>query len=150
MLRALHQKPTFPGLAFVIDVVMFVNAELFSVPPFSFHLHHVEYVVVGAFDAEWTSRDRRKRNSQDKRTCDFLHAPENSTTPPRRRSAGRWGLFYFPVTQCRVSDTRVANGTFGGPIMASNTSRTIPVPSASTCSGVPSNAQVLNGFPCPS
>jgi hypothetical protein len=67
------------------------------------------------------------------------------------------GLFYFPVTQCRLSDTRSANGTYGGPIMAANTSRTVPVPPAPGCSGVAASAKayvvsataIPNGSPMP-
>lgn len=53
---------------------------------------------------------------------------------------GANGLFYFPVTQCRISDSRNAASTFGGPIFADDSVRSIPVP-ASSCSGVPGNAR---------
>ncbi len=43
-----------------------------------------------------------------------------------------------PVTPCRVADTRLPEGTFGGPAMPGNTSRDFPVPQ-STC-GIPSTA----------
>src|SRR5262249_4236837 len=50
------------------------------------------------------------------------------------------GLYYYPVTQCRVADSRNANGTFGGPMYGDEVTRTIPVPS-SGCSGVPASAR---------
>jgi hypothetical protein len=52
---------------------------------------------------------------------------------------GTSGLRYVPVTPCRVADTRNATGTFGGPILAANTSRSFPIP-ASAC-GIPATAQ---------
>lgn len=68
---------------------------------------------------------------------------------------GANGLFYFPVTQCRVSDSRNAAGTFGGPIFEARTSRTLPMPQ-SACS-LPTNARayavgvtaIPNGNPMP-
>ena len=47
-------------------------------------------------------------------------------------------LQFVAVAPCRILDTRSPNGALGGPFLAANTSRTIPVPS-STC-GVPANA----------
>ena len=34
---------------------------------------------------------------------------------------------FYSVTPCRVADTRNANGTFGGPALASNTARNYPI-----------------------
>lgn len=66
------------------------------------------------------------------------------------------GLYYFPVTQCRAVDTRLANGTFGGPIFESDASRSYPLTS-SPCGGIPANARgyvvnataLPNGSPMP-
>ncbi|MBL8229255.1 MAG: hypothetical protein JNL98_12285 [Bryobacterales bacterium] len=60
------------------------------------------------------------------------------------------GLFYFPVTQCRVSDTRNAAGAYGGPIFADDSSRTIAIP-RSSCAGIPTTARgyVLNATALP-
>lgn len=44
----------------------------------------------------------------------------------------------FPVTPCRVFDSRNAIGTFGGPVLSGGTTRTIPIPQ-SPC-GIPSTA----------
>jgi len=49
------------------------------------------------------------------------------------------GLRFVPVTPCRVTDTRLPNGPFGGPVMAANTTRNFTIP-ASAC-GIPSTAQ---------
>ncbi|MFN7934547.1 MAG: hypothetical protein U0R19_14545 [Bryobacteraceae bacterium] len=49
---------------------------------------------------------------------------------------GQKGLYYFPVTQCRASDSRVSGG-----IYADDTARTVAVPSAASCTGIPANAQ---------
>jgi hypothetical protein len=62
------------------------------------------------------------------------------------------GLFYFPVTQCRASDSTVSGG-----IYEDDTTRTISIPSATGCSGIPSNARgysinvtaLPNGNPMP-
>jgi hypothetical protein len=48
------------------------------------------------------------------------------------------GLVFYPVTPCRVLDTRLTNGPLGGPILAAGATRTVPVLS-SPC-GVPATA----------
>lgn len=66
------------------------------------------------------------------------------------------GLYYFPVTQCRVADTQRAPGTFGGPIFENETTRSYQIPTSS-CSGIPGNARgysvnvtaIPNGSPMP-
>jgi hypothetical protein len=52
------------------------------------------------------------------------------------------GLAFYPLTPCRVADTRNATGTFGGPTLAAGTSRTFLVPQ-SAC-GIPSSAQAYS------
>ncbi|HLJ47148.1 MAG TPA: SBBP repeat-containing protein [Bryobacteraceae bacterium] len=49
------------------------------------------------------------------------------------------GLAFFPVTPCRVVDTRLPAGSLGGPTMQGGSTRTFPVLS-SPC-GIPSTAQ---------
>ncbi|HUA58738.1 MAG TPA: nidogen-like domain-containing protein [Verrucomicrobiae bacterium] len=51
-------------------------------------------------------------------------------------------LYFYPVTPCRVADTRNANGTFGGPSLGANSTRNFPIPS-SAC-GLPSTAQAYS------
>ena len=51
-------------------------------------------------------------------------------------SAG--ALTFYPVTPCRVADTRNPSGTFGGPEMEGPTTRTFPIP-ASVCN-IPTTA----------
>jgi hypothetical protein len=46
------------------------------------------------------------------------------------------GQYYFPVTQCRASDSTASGG-----IYADDTTRTIAVPSAAGCSGIPVTAR---------
>lgn len=46
---------------------------------------------------------------------------------------------FVAVTPCRVVDTRNPIGTFGGPYMAANTTRSFPIPSG-PCSGIPTTA----------
>jgi hypothetical protein len=48
------------------------------------------------------------------------------------------GLEFYPLTPCRVADTRNATGALGGPFLAANTSRAFPVQSG-TC-GIPATA----------
>ena len=51
------------------------------------------------------------------------------------------GLAFYPVTPCRIADTRAAagfSGAFGPPSMASGSTRTFPIPSSSC--GIPSTA----------
>ena len=54
------------------------------------------------------------------------------------RSGEPGGLSFYPVTPCRVADTRNPVGPFGGPRMEADATRSFLVP-AGTC-GVPSNA----------
>ena len=49
------------------------------------------------------------------------------------------GLAFYPVTPCRVADTRNSTGPFGGPSLASGSTRTFPV--AQSVCGLPSSAQ---------
>jgi len=51
-------------------------------------------------------------------------------------------LAFYPVTPCRVVDTRKAVGPLGGPFMAAGTSRAFPVQSSSC--GLPADAQVYS------
>ena len=51
-------------------------------------------------------------------------------------------LALYPVTPCRVADTRNASGSLGGPSLAGGASRTFPILSSSC--GVPSNAQAYS------
>lgn len=58
---------------------------------------------------------------------------------------GTSGMFFFPVRQCRVSQTNGAGftGIFNGPIFEDDTTRTIPIPT-STCAGIPGNARAYS------
>ena len=55
-------------------------------------------------------------------------------------SAG--ALYFYPLTPCRIADTRNAAGTFGGPSLGAGSTRTFPVP-GSSCS-VPTTAQAYS------
>ena len=54
-------------------------------------------------------------------------------------ASGSQNLAFYPVTPCRVADTRNPTGTFGAPSLAGGALRTFPVPS-SNC-GIPASAQ---------
>jgi glucose/arabinose dehydrogenase len=58
-------------------------------------------------------------------------------------------LMFYPVTPCRVADTRNPDGTFGGPILISGATRSFPI--ASSACGIPPTAQafVLNATVVP-
>ncbi|MBV9769283.1 MAG: PQQ-binding-like beta-propeller repeat protein, partial [Bryobacterales bacterium] len=51
-------------------------------------------------------------------------------------------LAFYPVTPCRVADTRNADGPFGGPEMSAQQTRSFPVPSSSC--GIPGSAQAYS------
>ncbi len=51
------------------------------------------------------------------------------------------GPLYYPLTPCRVADTRNAGGALGGPALAANGQRVFPV-TASTC-GIPAGAKSI-------
>jgi uncharacterized repeat protein (TIGR03803 family) len=51
-------------------------------------------------------------------------------------------LEFYPVTPCRVVDTRNATGSFGGPSITANTSRTFPLPTSSC--NLPATAQAYS------
>jgi beta-glucanase (GH16 family) len=53
-------------------------------------------------------------------------------------SSGPGWYAFYPVTPCRVADTRGVSGTFGGPEMSAGESRDFPIPSSSC--GVPPTA----------
>ena len=55
---------------------------------------------------------------------------------------GTGGLGFWPLTPCRVADTRNANGPFGGPIMSAGSTRSFEIP-LSSCM-VPTNAQAYS------
>jgi M6 family metalloprotease-like protein len=55
---------------------------------------------------------------------------------------GAGALNFYPVTPCRVADTRWAAGTLGGPEMQARETRTFPIPS-SGCN-IPSTAQAYS------
>jgi hypothetical protein len=61
-------------------------------------------------------------------------APDNGT-----------GLFFYPVTQCRASNTNDPSytGSFGGPAFGDNSTRTIPVRASTRCPGIP---QTVRGY----
>jgi M6 family metalloprotease-like protein len=52
------------------------------------------------------------------------------------------GLAFYPITPCRVSDTRAATGSLGGPFLAGNNTRVLPVLSAGC--GIPSSAKAYS------
>jgi hypothetical protein len=52
------------------------------------------------------------------------------------------GLSFYPVTPCRIADTRLASGPLGAPKLTAQTSRSFPVQSA-PC-GIPANAQAYS------
>ena len=55
---------------------------------------------------------------------------------------GTGALYFYPVTPCRVADTRNANGTFGGPSLGASATRIFPIPSSSC--GAPTTAQAYS------
>jgi hypothetical protein len=56
---------------------------------------------------------------------------------------GLTGLYYFTLPQCRVMDTTnpAFPGVFGGPMFPDNSSRTLPMPNAPFCPGIPASAK---------
>ena len=64
----------------------------------------------------------------------FASGNSNSIT----QDVGPPALLFVPVTPCRIADTRGANGLFGGPTLASGSTRNFAVPN-SAC-GIPSTA----------
>ncbi len=57
-------------------------------------------------------------------------------------AGGNSALAFYPMTPCRIADTRNATGSLGGPSMSAGQDRTFPVLSSSC--GVPSNAQAYS------
>jgi len=53
------------------------------------------------------------------------------------------GLAFYPVTPCRIADTRGGAAPLGGPSLASGNSRTFPILSASACN-IPAIAQAYS------
>lgn len=83
-------------------------------------------------------------------TDDNASWTNTSTSDSTRETLGRASLIVATppvlplttITPCRIVDTRGngQTGAFGTPQLAANTSRTIPVPTHPTCTGIPSNA----------
>ena len=55
---------------------------------------------------------------------------------------GAGALYFYPVTPCRVADTRNPTGALGGPSLGAGATRTFPVPSSSC--GLPTTAQAYS------
>jgi hypothetical protein len=53
-------------------------------------------------------------------------------------------LGFVPVTPCRIADTRSANGPFGGPLVAAQSTRNFPVPSSACNIPATATAYSLN------
>jgi len=53
------------------------------------------------------------------------------------------GLFFYPVTQCRVANTQDASftGAYGAPQLTTATDRVIPIAGSTRCSGLPVSAK---------
>ena len=56
-------------------------------------------------------------------------------------AASAIALAFYPITPCRIADTRNANGSFGGPVI-SNGSRSFPI--LSSACGIPATAQAYS------
>jgi hypothetical protein len=71
----------------------------------------------------------------------FVNGPTNAILDINGyfgQPGGTGALSFYPVTPCRLADTRASNGPFGGPEMGARTTRSFPIP-ASGC-GIPANA----------
>lgn len=81
-----------------------------------------------------------------KSTVDVRKAPIEEAVPDKakgiRDAILTSPLPFFPVTPCRVLDSRSATGTFGGPVLGGGAKRTVPV-SQSPC-GIPATAQAYS------
>ena len=53
-------------------------------------------------------------------------------------------LGFVPVTPCRIADTRSANGPFGGPLVAAQSTRNFPIPSSACNIPATATAYSLN------
>ncbi len=49
------------------------------------------------------------------------------------------GLAFYPLTPCRVADTRVGTGALGGPALGTGSTRSFPVLSSSCAANIPAN-----------
>ncbi len=69
--------------------------------------------------------------------------PQGITQQPIAVSSESNGLYFVPVTPCRVVDTRLGAGPFGAPFLSGSTSRDFAIRSSSACPGlIPANADV--------
>jgi hypothetical protein len=65
-------------------------------------------------------------------------------------ASGAQNLAFYPVTPCRIADTRNAAGTFGGPSLAPAVARDIPVPTSSCGISAAAQAYAFNMTVVPS
>jgi hypothetical protein len=61
------------------------------------------------------------------------------TTPPTAT-----GTLFYPLTPCRVLDTRNATGPLGGPVLAARATRSFTVLTTPSTCAIPSNAKTLS------
>jgi uncharacterized repeat protein (TIGR01451 family) len=66
----------------------------------------------------------------------------HSVDDPTIITAPPTGLSFVPVTPCRIVDTRVPNGSFGGPYLIAQTSRGFTIPNSSC--NIPGTAQAYS------
>ncbi len=66
-------------------------------------------------------------------TNGYFYAPATPAT----------ATLWYPVTPCRILDTRLANGPLGGPALSANQTRTFDVTTNPQTCGVPSTAMAL-------
>ncbi|MGB8888903.1 MAG: YncE family protein [Candidatus Korobacteraceae bacterium] len=74
-------------------------------------------------------------------TSDRIYvANSNENTVSVIAGASSGALLFVPMTPCRVVDTRLANGPFGGPTIQIGTSRSFPFPTSTCLHGMPAAA----------
>ena len=114
------------------DPVHFTSTDGFAVLPGDTLLTN----GTGTFTASLSSLGGQTLTASD------LLSPGITGTSPTINVSNPSGLRFVPLTPCRVLDTRLANGPFGGPFIAGGTSRDFII-SNSSC-GIPSTAQAFS------
>ncbi len=93
--------------------------------------------ITGAYDTRWDNGVLNPAFSSLK-ASDF-EVVELGWQPPVATSTG--ALSFFTLTPCRVLDTRLASGPYGGPALLANTERVVV---ATGRCGIPASAQALS------
>jgi M6 family metalloprotease-like protein len=97
-----------------------------------------------AFPTAYAGTHRITASVVDGSGTTYGPVPVGSWTVPSATTSGTAGLLFVPITPCRLADTRNATGSFGGPSIAGQTTRSFVIPGSACSIPVTAHAYSLN------